>query len=197
MRIICIGDSLTYGYGVCSGSCWADILRRELNIEVINKGINGDTLAGILSRSFIDVIGNNPDIVIIMGGSNDFLMGCKLYSIQEKMKLLIKESLKYDITPIIGIQTPIDESIAKIYWSQDADYVTINKVIKEYRRWIVSYCNNNKILYADFYKIFNDKLKFMYPEELYIDGLHPTETGHEIMAKCIIKVIKNHIEFIK
>lgn len=38
MKLVCIGDSLTYGYGVSSKSCWTELLKKHLNMEVINKG---------------------------------------------------------------------------------------------------------------------------------------------------------------
>ena len=47
MRMICIGDSLTYGFGVPVESSWVEILNRESRAQVINKGISGDTSGGM------------------------------------------------------------------------------------------------------------------------------------------------------
>ena len=35
MKIVCIGDSLTEGYGIEKEYCWVNLLRNGLNIEII------------------------------------------------------------------------------------------------------------------------------------------------------------------
>lgn len=43
----------------------------NLRVSVQNRGIGGDTSAGMLSRLYFDVVQQRPDIVIFMGGTND------------------------------------------------------------------------------------------------------------------------------
>lgn len=191
MKVVCIGDSLTYGYGVYKEKCWVDILRKSSNIRVLNRGINGDTSTGMLSRSIRDVVENNPDAVIIMGGSNDFLAGHDLTRVQENIAELVKESEQFGIKPIIGIQTAIEEELAMEKWSSDVDYSGINEKIVEYRNWVIDYCKEKGIVYIDFYKALYERRQCMYVEEIYIDGLHPTEFGHSVMGKCAIEVVRN------
>ena len=191
MKIVCIGDSLTYGYGVYKEKCWVDILRKGKNIRILNRGINGDTSSGMLSRSYRDVVENKPDAVIIMGGSNDFLAGYGLGRVQENIIELIKEAEQFGIIPIIGVQTAIEEELAMKKWSFDVDYSEINKKILEYRSWIIDYCQEKNIVYIDFYKALAEKLELMTEEEIYFDGLHPTEFGHNVMGKCAIEVFNN------
>lgn len=50
--IVCIGDSLTEGLGVNKENAWPALLRSELNVEVINRGISGDTTSGMIGSSF-------------------------------------------------------------------------------------------------------------------------------------------------
>ncbi len=75
MKLICIGDSLTTGYGVFRNERWTEILKDRYGFEVVNKGVNGDTTAGMLDRFFDDVVLPGADLVIIMGGCNDLLAG--------------------------------------------------------------------------------------------------------------------------
>jgi len=189
VKIVCIGDSLTYGYGVYKEKCWVDILRKSLSIRVLNRGINGDSSSGMLSRSFRDVVENKPDAVIIMGGSNDFLAGYDLARVQENIIELIKEAEQFRIKPIIGIQTAIEEKLAMKKWSFDIDYNGINEKIRAYRNWITKYCEEKNIVYIDFYKALDEKLQVMSEDEIYIDGLHPTEFGHKVMGNCAIEVL--------
>ena len=67
MKIVCIGDSITFGYGVQSNENWINILNDKLNITFINRGLNGDTSSGMLFRSYEDIIKLKPNGVIIMG----------------------------------------------------------------------------------------------------------------------------------
>ena len=83
MKIICIGDSLTYGYGVWSSQCWVTLLAERINenrrsgIRCLNFGTNGDTSGYMLDRARRHIIPDKAeagDIIIIMGGANDVLM---------------------------------------------------------------------------------------------------------------------------
>lgn len=191
MKIVCIGDSLTYGYGVFNTKCWVELVKRELNVSVINKGINGDTTSGMLSRSYTDVINNDPTHVIIMGGSNDLIANRSLNLVRDNVTELIKESLNYNITPIIGIQPPIDKSLAETQWSYNLDYDTINSSIDYYRNWLLDFSDKNNIAFIDFYDCFKNNLKTRNPKELYIDGLHTSIFGHKLMAECAYNVLKS------
>ena len=42
-KIVCLGDSLTYGYGVSRSKVWTKLAEDKLHIEIINEGICGDT----------------------------------------------------------------------------------------------------------------------------------------------------------
>src|SRR5665647_575487 len=74
MKIVCIGDSLTQGFGVSNRENWVALMNKSSKVEFINKGINGDTTSGMLSRFNKDVIEEKPKIVIIMGGLNDIIV---------------------------------------------------------------------------------------------------------------------------
>ena len=50
MELICIGDSLTYGYGVRRSECWTMLAAQESGWTVRNCGVSGDTTGGMLVR---------------------------------------------------------------------------------------------------------------------------------------------------
>ena len=74
MKLICIGDSFTRGFGVKKKESWVSQISIE-NADVINMGINGDTTSGMLARFTNDVILEKPNYVLITGGTNDFISG--------------------------------------------------------------------------------------------------------------------------
>ena len=68
--IACICDSLTHGN---YGQNWVDYLREEFPNDIfLNEGINGNTAWQVLNR--IDpILKCNPDLIILMIGTNDAL----------------------------------------------------------------------------------------------------------------------------
>jgi lysophospholipase L1-like esterase len=71
LKVVALGDSITQGYPFDMEASWVYILKMEKGLDIVNKGINGDTLEGMLERFERDVISLLPGMVIIMGGTND------------------------------------------------------------------------------------------------------------------------------
>ena len=44
MKIVCLGDSLTYGYGVPRKDGWVSLAARATGHTLVNRGVSGDTL---------------------------------------------------------------------------------------------------------------------------------------------------------
>lgn len=187
IKVVCLGDSLTFGYGVSKKERWTELLKDRVDFKIINKGVNGDTTPGMLSRSFKDVISNNPDYAIIMAGTNDLLMGRSLASIEENVKSLYKEMESGNITPIIGIQPSIAEDMAEKYWEPGIDYKNVNKNIDKYRNWVIN--NDKSLKYADFYEVIKSACKNGTSADYYVDGLHLTADGHKLIADCAADVL--------
>ena len=77
MNIICLGDSLTFGYGVWRNDCWVSLIAKATGLRVMNRGTNGDTSAYMLQRAKRRIApyeAEPGDIAVIMGGANDCLM---------------------------------------------------------------------------------------------------------------------------
>ena len=73
--IICLGDSLTYGYGVRRAQCWTELAAKMSGWNVVNRGICGDTTGGMLVRLreiLREEIGERDErCFLLMGGCND------------------------------------------------------------------------------------------------------------------------------
>ncbi|NLK71598.1 MAG: hypothetical protein GX285_01095 [Clostridiales bacterium] len=186
MKFVCIGDSLTFGYGVAKNQCWTRILEGKFNTEVVNKGINGQLTSDMTLRYNRDVIQEKPDHVIIMGGTNDFLHGMPLNTVIDNIIFMVNLTLEKNIVPMIGIQMLTDPIMAARRWSDDTDYAEVNNKISLYREWAYNYSKSNNIKIFDFYDAFNRYLMNNSSDTLYFDGLHPTPEGHELMAAVIM-----------
>lgn len=71
--LLCLGDSLTFGYGAAAGASYPERLEQLTGHVTQNAGLNGDTAEGALAR-LPDLLGNNvPGLVLVSIGGNDFL----------------------------------------------------------------------------------------------------------------------------
>ena len=77
--ILCLGDSLTAGYGLDEGQAWPALVEASAKAAgrdwtLINAGISGDTTAGGLRR-LKWALRAKPDLVVVALGGNDGLRG--------------------------------------------------------------------------------------------------------------------------
>ncbi|MGL4369522.1 MAG: GDSL-type esterase/lipase family protein [Spirochaetota bacterium] len=77
-KIVCLGDSLTAGYSAVTNyvddktKSYPAYLQEKVTAEVINAGVTNETTAQAYARLQDDVISENPDIVVVCLGGNDF-----------------------------------------------------------------------------------------------------------------------------
>jgi lysophospholipase L1-like esterase len=77
-RVLVIGDSFAYGWGVNAGESWPDLLERDLEIEVLNLGSPGSSpaqYAGVAERA-VPLL--RPDLVIVAVLQADDLLQCSM-----------------------------------------------------------------------------------------------------------------------
>lgn len=178
-KIVALGDSITYGYPYNPDISWVNHLKKS-GIEIINRGINGDTLEGMLERFDRDVVEYYPKFVIIMGGTNDAFGSYSLAAMEYNLKQIVYKSTQFSIKPIIGIPVPTDELAAE-------------QKLSKFRCFLKDFCIKNDIMYIDFYSVVVDNIGRIKPE-FDFDGVHPNIDGHKAMAKIAGEVIKEILE---
>ena len=77
MTLICLGDSLTYGFGIPRHRVWPSLLAKTTGMKVLNWGINGDTTGGMLARFQAHSAVSDAHAAILMGGFNDLALGAE------------------------------------------------------------------------------------------------------------------------
>ena len=183
MKIICIGDSLTYGYGVWSSQCWVTLLAEKTGIRCLNFGTNGDTSGYMLERSRRHIIpdkSESGDIVIIMGGANDTLTyGANEDDVKNILKIC-DLALEKNATPIIGIQPGFMESACPFYGPLDP--VKLNENFNTFADSLILEANTRGITYFDLRPVLNRP-------ELFGDGVHPTEEGHKLIRDTVFSPV--------
>ena len=181
--LVLMGDSLTFGYGNPKKDTWAYKLSKEIDIEVINKGINGDITPSMLSRFYRDVSSLSPSKVFIMGGTNDLLSGRSVKSIIDNIELMIKESINSHI--IIGIPPYIKKEMAEKLFSPSNFYDYCINNLPLLRDELINLCNKYSINYVDLYSLTIKNID----KDIYIDGIHLNSKGNDLILNAILKLI--------
>ena len=185
--IVCIGDSLTT-CGLPDGR-YTDHLGKWLKKHtVINKGINGDSLAGGRKRFEKDVIENSPDIVVIALGANDFWRKVRpIKDLKNDLEDMVKRAKKIDAEVIIAScfgdrefesEVLVEFGSEKFNWA-DAIAKMEMEIVEQYGCYYVPNMQidikpNGAALY-------------------WADRNHPNKSGNEFVAKRILTPLKKAI----
>jgi len=71
--VLILGDSLSYGTGANQGEDYPSLLAKTTGWQIINEGVPGDTTAGGLERLPALLEQDNPKLLIVELGGNDFI----------------------------------------------------------------------------------------------------------------------------
>ena len=175
-KIVCIGDSLTAGYGVETYQRWSNLLSSALNIEVINSGISGDTTAGMLARLYESTIKHKPNYMIITGGTNDLAFNLPDNLIIANLLAMTRLAKHHDIIPIIGIPTPFFILGDVTDESPFIDASNLSKHTLSFQKTLRRFCLSDDQHFIDF-------SLHMHSALFLPDGLHPNEKGHVQMSE--------------
>ena len=174
MKIICFGDSNTYGYdprGFFGGQYdapWPDILSEKLGCTVLNWGENGREIPA----KTVDFPADT-DLLVIMLGTNDLLQFWTPEAACEKMEHFL-ESLALERQKIL-LMAPPPMKFGE--WVLDQELI------------------DDSITLAKHYKALAERLGTQFADAgewnvpLAYDGVHLTEEGHRAFAKGLMEYI--------
>lgn len=190
--IICLGDSLTYGYGVRRAQCWTELAAKMSGWNVVNRGICGDTTGGMLVRLreiLREEIGQrNERCFLLMGGCNDIFFSGSSTGARENMAAMAHQLFAEGEMPLIAVGPGIADGSYPSMWSDLVDFPEAGKVIRQYYEWLERFCSSFGVRMIDFRGDFRDR-EGNIRTELYLDGLHLNPEGHRVMAERVAKVL--------
>jgi lysophospholipase L1-like esterase len=189
-RIACIGDSITYGFGVektRKTDAYPAILQTLAGPEwqVLNYGISGRTLrkggdTPYAKTGYLEAaLAANPEIVVVLLGTNDskpYNWDAPSYE-QEYEDLLrhVQETLPeaeiYVLTPPAAFGQGLDGMA--IY------HIQPEVVRDEIRPILFRLCGKLGLPLIDLYPLTKDH------PEYFADGVHPNREGNEVLAETV------------
>jgi acyl-CoA thioesterase I len=182
--IVCIGDSLTACGG--EGGRYTDWLTQWLAPHaVINKSVNGDTLAGGRARFERDVLALKPEVVVIELGANDFW----------QMKRPI-EQLRQDLDDMVSRAKRAGAEVVIASCFGNRDYAAEKKVeygVERYRFadqiWLMEedVCRKYHCFYVPNMQA---DIKPNGKKIYWDDTNHPNKEGNRFVAKRILPTLQ-------
>ena len=188
-----LGDSITYGLTATKN--YGEIISNENKMQYINYGISGNRIASTsndvnsspMCIRYVDM-NNDLDIITVMGGTNDYASQVPIGTNTSTDKTTFKGALnvlckglsqKY-IGKRLGFITPIQR-----------EHNTGSIKLIEYVNAIKDVCAMYSIPVLDLYN--DGGISTAYDKNsngLLNDGLHPSDSGQELLARKITAFIK-------
>lgn len=189
IKIACVGDSITEGYGLAcqSKTAYPVILDSILgpSVDVLNSGRSATTLQKKAdfpywtAKEFSNVFTYKPDVILIKLGTNDTKpYNWKAENYENDYQALIDTFRTIPTNPKIYLILPVP--VFKTRWGIN-DSTVVNGVIPI----IEKLAKTNNLPVIDLYHATKDQaLNFF-------DSIHPNEAANKKMAEFIAKEINN------
>ena len=190
-----LGDSITEGLKWQKKEIFCFYLSKWLNVRINNQGYHATRIArqDDDDKDFnyrLKDLDDYAHFTFIFGGTNDYAMGeaelgdinsDSYYTFYGALKNLVKDLLKKFNNDKICFILPLSRF--------DENKIIKHGTLERYREIIREICDLNKIDYLDLCK------ELPIPEtdgksQFFKDGLHPNKQGHKIIARNIIKYLK-------
>ena len=182
MKIICFGDSLTFGHGLALKDKWHVIAAKKTGVQMVNRGVSGNTTTEMLARFNRQVILMQPDAVMIMGGYNDIFFEGGYEKAQKNIATMIDMAQDKRIKVIAAVPPPIKAPIKFFDKTKELNFNI--RMVNEYLDWLRIFIANRNLPLIDF----SSEIEWL-TQDLYLDGIHPNAKGNELMANKVISFL--------
>jgi lysophospholipase L1-like esterase len=200
MRVLVFGASITQGFWDTKGG-WVGRLRKYYdekalqNIQqdnystIFNLGISGDTTAGLLKRLDAETEARkNQELAFIfsIGTNNAAVEGNgKQWSSPEtyrsELEQIIEKARKYSSKiMLVGMSSCDETKTTPVFW-QDINYT--NDRMFEFEQVMRQVSREQNLAHVPVFEVLKEKQEA--GEEMFADGLHPNNKGHELIFKLV------------
>ena len=182
MRILCFGDSNTYGYDPRSffgdrygaEDRWVDLLAEQTGCKMINAGMNGREIPRESYALRLLTEHAPVDIFLVMLGTNDLLQGASAKEAATRMEIFLNQLLPHCKQILLILPPPMKRGA----WVPTDELVAAS------------------VQLAEEYKLLAEKLNIPFVDtrhwniECTFDGVHFTEAGHHTFAEKLRKELR-------
>jgi lysophospholipase L1-like esterase len=160
----------------------------------IGRGIGGQTTPQMLLRFRADVIALQPQVVVILAGTNDIAGNTGPMTLQETEENLASMA---ELARVHGIRVVLSSVMPVSNYGSDGEGKPVDMRIKrppekilELNAWIRKYAAVNDHVYLNYFPAMADEHGLL-KKALSEDGLHPNAAGYAVMAPLAEKAIQS------
>jgi len=149
--------------------------------KVHNRGVGGNRTDQMLKRFDYDVLSFKPDVLVVLGGVNDFYQGLPVAHVTTHLEQIYFKARKTGIQVVACTVLPFDIGSPEVH-----------EKIKEVNAWIRRFAAEKGLIFCDTYGALHDEKR---PGKLIStpDDIHPDVEGYKKMAEVIGKAIEENL----
>lgn len=201
-RVLFLGDSITdvkFNFKKMSSIKGRNVYALQLkkrfkkyssDIDVEIRGIASNRTYHVYDRLTEDCISLKPDVIIMLIGVND---AWENY-VPDRYPPLVRPMEPHirEIYRRIRTELPDTQVLYLIPFMIDSveEKLPFHKILDEFRAKLKEIALENNAVVLDLQQVFYDAQKTIEPKKLAIDGIHPTNLGHKVMADAIESLIE-------
>jgi lysophospholipase L1-like esterase len=168
--------------------------------EVINKGINGDTAMGVLSRLENDVIQLQPDIIIIAIGTNDIFGNLSralnatpdyYQTVMTRISKKLQQELPNTPVFVMGMTTALRKYVHMRFGNFLPSQEVVQNVFNNYNIVLKGLKQDFKFFYVDIPSKWPKDVEMSW--KFYADGIHPNDAGYDLMAEILYDTLRSTV----
>lgn len=190
MKVLCFGDSNTYGYDPRSyfgGQYpaqyrWVDLLAQKLDCKAVNAGENGREIPrreGELLRFDLMLSNQKPlDLLLVMLGGNDLLQGNSVEAVAQRMENFLTR-IPLEKSQIVLIGPPR---------MRPGAWITDDRLLEDCVQLNIAYRTVAEKLSVRFVDATDWDI------EVTFDGVHYSEKGHKTFAEQLFLSLSRSLE---
>jgi lysophospholipase L1-like esterase len=185
-RVVFFGDSITDNW---SKAGYGGFFPGK---PYVNRGIGGQTTSQMLVRFRADVLALDPDVVLILAGTNDVAGNSGPIApeaIQDNLASMAELARSHGVRVVLASILPVaddkrDAAGQPLIRTKDRPPATLRAL----NAWMADYARTSGAVYLDYASAVSDP-SGAFKADLSGDGLHPNAAGYAVMAPLAEKAI--------
>jgi lysophospholipase L1-like esterase len=171
-EIVFLGNSIT------QGGNWSELLGRE---RVVNRGIGGDNLPGMLNRLH-QVLRLEPRICFVMAGINDLYTDAPVKEVFRRYTQVLDTLRAHSITPVIQSTLHVNPK-----WKRTEEK---NPQVRILNEMLQQYAVDHSVTFIDLNTLLS--AGGVLKDEYTTDGIHLTPAAYAVWRDILESALKKH-----
>ncbi|MDF1545874.1 MAG: GDSL-type esterase/lipase family protein [bacterium] len=172
-RVVFFGASITRRW---------DLESAFPEVNMINRGVGGQLVPGMLSRFKRDVLDLKPEAAIIKFCSINIRPHQTLTMLKDGMTMMVQMAKQGNVKPIVSTIIPAGKPEAHIGNFSVADS------LNQFNSWVRSFAEQHNLAMIDFARAIEDEHGFL-PRDCSTDPVHVNDKGYQLLAEAARPVI--------